>query len=31
VILEQPPEDLRGKALAAERLCPNRVIRIVED
>ena len=31
VLLEQPPEELRLKALAAERLCPNRVIKIVED
>jgi ferredoxin len=31
VILERPPEKLRAKALAAERLCPNRVIKIVED
>lgn len=31
VLLERPPEELRGKAEAAERQCPNRVIRIVED
>jgi sterol 14-demethylase len=31
VILDQPAEELREKALAAERYCPNRVIRIVED
>ena len=31
VILERPPEELRGEALAAERQCPNRVIRIVEE
>ena len=30
VILEQPPEALREQALAAERQCPNRVIKIVE-
>ena len=31
VILERPPEELRGQAKAAERYCPNRVITIVED
>jgi ferredoxin len=31
VILERPPEDLRGKAEAAARYCPNRVIAIEED
>jgi ferredoxin len=31
VILERPPEELREHAEAAERQCPNRVIRIVED
>jgi ferredoxin len=31
VILERPPAELREKARAAERQCPNRVIRIVED
>ena len=31
VLLERPPEELRAKALAAERLCPNRVIQILED
>ena len=31
VILERPPEELREKAKAAERQCPNRVITIVED
>jgi ferredoxin len=31
VILERPPEELRGKAEAAARYCPNRVISIVED
>jgi sterol 14-demethylase len=31
VILERPPEELRAKAKAAERLCPNRVIQIVEE
>jgi ferredoxin len=31
VILERPPEDLRGKAEAAARYCPNRVITIEED
>lgn len=31
VLLERPPEELRGKARAAERHCPNRVITIVED
>ena len=31
VILERPPEELRGKAQAAARYCPNRVIQIVED
>jgi ferredoxin len=31
VILERPPEELREKAKAAERYCPNRVITIVED
>jgi ferredoxin len=31
VILERPPEELRGPAQAAAKYCPNRVIRIVED
>jgi len=31
VLLERPPEELRSKALAAARQCPNRVIKIVED
>jgi ferredoxin len=31
VILERPPEELRRKAEAAERQCPNRVITIVEE
>jgi sterol 14-demethylase len=31
VILEQPPEALRAQAEAAARLCPNRVITILED
>jgi sterol 14-demethylase len=31
VILERPPEELRGPAEAAAKYCPNRVIRIVED
>jgi ferredoxin len=31
VILERPPERLREQAKAAERQCPNRVIKIVED
>ena len=31
VILEHPPGSLREKARAAERHCPNRVIKIVED
>jgi ferredoxin len=31
VILERPPEELREKAESAERQCPNRVIRIVEE
>ena len=31
VILERPPEELREKAKSAERQCPNRVIRIVDD
>ena len=31
VILERPPEELRGAAEAAARYCPNRVITIVED
>jgi ferredoxin len=31
VILENSPEELREKAKAAERHCPNRVITIVED
>jgi len=31
VLLERPPEALRERAREAERQCPNRVIRIVED
>lgn len=31
VILERPPEELREKAKAAERQCPNCVITIVEE
>ena len=31
VILERPPEELRPKAEAAARYCPNRVITIEED
>lgn len=31
VVLERPPEELREKAKAAERYCPNRVITIEED
>ena len=31
VLIEQPPEELRAQAKAAERHCPNRVITIVED
>lgn len=31
LLIEQPPEELREKARAAERQCPNRVITIVED
>ena len=31
VILERPPEELRGQAEAAARYCPNRVITIEED
>jgi ferredoxin len=31
VILERPPEELRPKAEAAARYCPNRVIQIVEE
>jgi ferredoxin len=31
VILERPPEELRGPAEMAARYCPNRVITIVED
>lgn len=31
VLVEQPPEELRDQAKAAERQCPNRVITIVED
>jgi ferredoxin len=31
VILEEPPEALREKLLAAVRYCPNRVISIEED
>ena len=31
VILERPPEELRGSAEAAARYCPNRVITLVED
>ena len=31
VILERPPEELRAKAEAAARYCPNRVISIEED
>ena len=28
LILERPPEELREKVRAAERFCPNRVIRV---
>ena len=31
VLLERPPEELRPKAEAAARFCPNRVIQIVEE
>lgn len=31
VILERPPEELREQAKAAERQCPNRVIRILDE
>jgi ferredoxin len=31
VLLERPPEELRPRAEAAARHCPNRVIQIVED
>jgi ferredoxin len=31
LILEEPPEELRAKALAAARYCPNRVITIDEE
>jgi ferredoxin len=31
VILERPPEELRGPTEAAARYCPNRVITIAED
>jgi ferredoxin len=31
LILEAPPEELRAKALAAARYCPNRVISVEED
>lgn len=31
LILERPPDALREKVLAAERFCPNRVIRVDED
>jgi hypothetical protein len=31
VLLERPPEELRPKAEAAARYCPNRVIQIVEE
>jgi ferredoxin len=31
LILERPPEELRAKAQAAARQCPNRVITIVEE
>ena len=31
VLLERPPEELRAKAEAAQRHCPNKVITIVED
>jgi sterol 14-demethylase len=31
LLLERPPESMRAAAEAAARLCPNRVIRIIED
>jgi len=31
VIVERPPESLREQAFSAERQCPNRVIRIIEE
>ena len=31
LLIEEPPEELREKVLAAARYCPNRVITIVED
>jgi len=30
LILEEPPEELRAKVLAAARYCPNRVISVEE-
>ena len=31
VLLERPPEELHAKAVAAERYCPTRAIKIVDD
>jgi ferredoxin len=31
ILMEQPPEDLRGKVEEAVRLCPRQAISIVED
>jgi len=31
LLLDEPPEELRAKVLAAARYCPNRVITVEED
>lgn len=31
VLQENPPEELRGKVMAAARYCPNHVITVVEE